>query len=129
MANENCLTGFKCPECGHKDTFSIGGHAMFDVTDDGADVAQGYDIEWADEDVCICDKCHHVGTVGDFRKIRLPQFTRSKVNAEKRRLDKIRKQARVRYGSDEIAFDGGDIAVSEGDEGAFVAAWVWVEKE
>lgn len=48
---------------------------------------------------------------------------------EERRLDNIRRQARDLYGCDDIRFDEGDIAVSESDEGAFVAAWVWVGKE
>ena len=67
MANENCLAGFECPECGYEDRFSIGGHAMFEVTDDGTDLCEGYDIEWEDGDICVCRGCSYVGVVKDFR--------------------------------------------------------------
>ncbi len=37
-------------------------------------------------------------------------------------------QARELYGSDEIEIDE-DAVLSQGDEGAFVSAWVWVSNE
>lgn len=129
MKNKNCLAGFRCPKCGQRDIFNIGGRAMFEVTDAGADAGHGSDIEWGDEDICYCAVCGRSGAVGDFRKIRLPRAERNRVNAEKRRVNLIRRRARDLYGCDEIRFDRGDISVSEGDDGAFVAAWVWVGKE
>lgn len=66
--NTNCLAGFKCPKCGQEDNFLIGGHAIFDVSDNGTDVAGGYVIEWEDGDYCACSGCMEEGTVPDFRK-------------------------------------------------------------
>lgn len=39
--------------------------------------------------------------------------------------DDLRQAARAAYGSDDIEIDDNAI-VSRGDDGAFVAAWVWV---
>lgn len=39
--------------------------------------------------------------------------------------DDLRRAARATYGSDDIEIDDNAI-VSRGDDGAFVAAWVWV---
>lgn len=42
--------------------------------------------------------------------------------------DDLRQAARAAYGSDDIEIDDNAI-VSRGDDGAFVAAWVWVRFE
>jgi len=57
----------KCPKCGSLEPFNIGCHAMLEVTDDGTDIAKGYDIEWDNDDTCVCKSCDHLGVVQDFK--------------------------------------------------------------
>jgi len=64
--NTNCLEGMQCPECKSLEPFAIGCHCMLEVTDDGTDIAEGYDIEWMPDDICICKACGYVGKVKDY---------------------------------------------------------------
>jgi hypothetical protein len=40
---------------------------MLSVADDGTDIAEGYDIEWEDDDICVCPDCGFIGTVKEFK--------------------------------------------------------------
>ena len=55
----------KCPKCGQEDEFSIVGHAVFEVTDEGTgDVG---DVEWDDKDSAWCKQCGWSGRVHQLR--------------------------------------------------------------
>lgn len=66
--NDNCLEDMQCPCCGSFGDFLIDvtQSGMTDVSDEGTGYING-DIEWGDEDRCICRDCDHEATVGDFR--------------------------------------------------------------
>ena len=64
-ANTNCLTGFRCPECGSHGPFRIAATSLFTIHDDGAwDFGE---IEYDDGSYCVCDRCDHDGIVRDFQ--------------------------------------------------------------
>lgn len=65
MPNENCLEGFRCPECGHEDDFMIDGTTTFSVEDAGTGDTQ--DVHWDDHSFCACGDCQHSGIVKDFQ--------------------------------------------------------------
>lgn len=65
MSNTNCLRGFKCPNCGSLEPFTISVEIGVEIWDEGSDMPTG-DIEWTDDSVCKCP-CGAVGTVGDFQ--------------------------------------------------------------
>ena len=67
MPNENCLAGIKCPKCGNEDRFLITATILADVSDDGADLANGSDILWEDESGTGCPECGENGPLSHFR--------------------------------------------------------------
>jgi hypothetical protein len=66
MTNENCLAGIKCPKCGNEDRFLISATIVADVTDDGADVAEGSDFHWDDASMTRCPDCDRDGPLAEF---------------------------------------------------------------
>lgn len=66
MANDNCLEGIKCPECGHEDRFFISVEVLCEVTDDGAVPSEHSDMEWQDTSFIRCCECNKCGRVGEF---------------------------------------------------------------
>lgn len=66
--NKNCLAEIQCPKCGFFDQFTIQATAMFELTDDGSNLAAG-DIDWGDDAYIRCGECRHEGTVAEFRTI------------------------------------------------------------
>lgn len=64
MANENCLTGMACPECGSLGPYDIAGTALFEVHDDGTEDFES--VEWSADSYCRCRKCGLAATVGYF---------------------------------------------------------------
>ena len=64
MANQNCLQGMKCPECGSEEPFTISAHCWVDMTDEGSDEVR--DLEWDNDSTCVCGACGHAALVGDF---------------------------------------------------------------
>lgn len=68
MANENCLKGIKCPQCGQEDQFRIVVQTTVIMTDDGSeDDKMGGDQEWDDDSYIECCDCHKAGKVAEFR--------------------------------------------------------------
>ena len=66
MANENCLSGIKCPDCGQEDKFYIVASAEFEVTDDGTDTHSG--VGWDNESHIRCAECGAAGKVKHFQE-------------------------------------------------------------
>ena len=64
MSNTNCLTHMQCPQCESQGPFWIDGCASFLVTDNGT--AAHENVEWQDDNDCVCAACRHRGTVTDF---------------------------------------------------------------
>jgi hypothetical protein len=67
MTNENCLAGIRCPQCGNEDRFLITSTILADVTDGGADIADGSDIHWDDASMTHCPDCDMAGPLIHFR--------------------------------------------------------------
>jgi hypothetical protein len=67
MTNENCLKGIRCPQCGNQDRFLIVARIMVDVTDAGADIANGPGMEWDEDSLTICPECDRDGPLREFR--------------------------------------------------------------
>jgi|WetSurMetagenome_2_1015567.scaffolds.fasta_scaffold414652_3 hypothetical protein len=65
MPNENCLKGFKCPECGQEDEFNIQVTVMATMVDQGTTDYFG-DVEFSGDSHCACPECHHRGIVDEF---------------------------------------------------------------
>ncbi len=65
MANENCLAGMACPDCGSYGPFHIAGLAMFEVNDYGTDDFE--DVEWDKESFCKCIMCGFAADVQTFK--------------------------------------------------------------
>lgn len=65
MANNNCLAGCQCPDCGNKTAFQVVAHAVFTVVDDGTD--EGRNIEWDDASPAYCKQCEWSGNWGDLK--------------------------------------------------------------
>jgi len=64
MPNENCLKGMKCPECGSFGPYKIASSCWAVWTDEGT---ENYtELEFGDEDRCICLDCKNNGTVKVF---------------------------------------------------------------
>jgi hypothetical protein len=72
MTNENCLEGIRCPQCGNEDRLLIVATILADMTDDGADVADGSDWDWDDESLAVCPECGQDGPLGEFRHPAVP---------------------------------------------------------
>ena len=66
MANDNCLKGIRCPECGNEDRFLIAATILADVTDDGADIAAHTDMEWDETSATRCPNCGHAAPLATF---------------------------------------------------------------
>ena len=64
MPNENCLEGWKCPECRSDGPFQIAATCWVTMYDDGAD--DSHDFEYDDSNTAICVGCSLAGTVGVF---------------------------------------------------------------
>ena len=64
--NTNCLEGIQCLGCGSEGPFEIKVKVYITVHDDGTDDIIG-DVEWDDDDPCICPECGKHGTVADFK--------------------------------------------------------------
>lgn len=62
--NTNCLKGMACPKCGSFGPFAIDCASLFDVSDEGTDLAR--DVRWDGESVTICQDCDFTGKVKDF---------------------------------------------------------------
>lgn len=65
MPNTNCLQGFRCPKCGHEDSFLIAVDVVMRVYDDGTEAILS-DTCWDDDSYCECDICHHHAAVKEF---------------------------------------------------------------
>ena len=67
MPNTNCLEGFKCPECGHDESFFINVTSSYEALMTDAGVVQGKgDADYDRNSACRCGHCAHQGVVGDF---------------------------------------------------------------
>lgn len=87
MANNNCLEGMACPQCGSEGPFLIAVHHLVRVHDDGTEEPQhGSDYEWNDTDYCACEACDHKSTVGKFRR-KDPNGDRFKVWVQVERIN------------------------------------------
>lgn len=58
------IEGMECPECEQSDAFLINVSTMALATAEGAE--QQGDIEWDENNTCMCPECHHEGNVADF---------------------------------------------------------------
>ena len=67
--NTNCLRDMRCPKCRDLESFLIACRAMFEVHDDGTEVAKGATVEWENDSTCVCKGCGFVGVVGDFKLV------------------------------------------------------------
>jgi Zn ribbon nucleic-acid-binding protein len=72
QTNHNCLEGLRCPDCGNADRLRIVARIMADVTDDGAEMAHGSQMDWDDDSMAVCPECDHDGPLAGFRDRRLP---------------------------------------------------------
>jgi len=68
--NENLLTNFCCPKCGHTKKFIIRALQDVAVTDDGIDpdddAIVDQNVTWDLGSYCKCPKCKFAKTVADF---------------------------------------------------------------
>jgi hypothetical protein len=67
MPNENCLKAIKCPKCGNEDRLFIVATILADVTDGGAEAADGTDYHWDDASMTRCPDCDRDGALATFR--------------------------------------------------------------
>lgn len=67
MTSVNCLEGIRCPNCGQADRLFITATIRADVTDDGADIADGSGMHWDDASLAICPECDMDGPLAEFR--------------------------------------------------------------
>lgn len=65
MANENCLVGMACPECGSLGPFNIETTAVVTWTDDGT--TDLIEPEFGPDNYIDCLECGHDGIVDDFK--------------------------------------------------------------
>jgi hypothetical protein len=72
MTNNNCLEGIKCPQCGNEDRLLIVTTVLADVTDEGADIAEGSDMHWDDASFARCPECDRDGPLREFRAVEIP---------------------------------------------------------
>ncbi len=68
MTNDNSLAGVQCPGCGNEDRFLIVATILADVTDDGADIADGSDMHWDGASMTRCPECDRDGPLSGFHK-------------------------------------------------------------
>jgi hypothetical protein len=68
MTNRNGLAGIQCPHCDKERRFLIVATILADVTDAGADIADGSDMHWDDASMTRCPDCDRDGPLSDFRK-------------------------------------------------------------
>lgn len=66
MTNANCLEGVRCPDCGQDRRFFITAAIRADVTDDGADIADGSSFDWDEASMTICPECDRDGPLGEL---------------------------------------------------------------
>ena len=66
MRNDNCLEGIKCPNCGQEARLFIVSTILADVTDGGADIADGSDMHWDENSMTRCPECDRDGPLADF---------------------------------------------------------------
>ena len=71
MKNTNCLEGFKCPNCGHTESFKIWAEAEFDFEDEGS--GDYSCVTFDNLALCTCSKCGHASEVRDFKKEEVQQ--------------------------------------------------------
>lgn len=64
LANDNCLKGFKCPDCGSLGPFAIVSTVVAIVNDDG--VNEYLETEWNEDSPCQCVECTHEDIVSHF---------------------------------------------------------------
>lgn len=67
MTNKNCLAGVKCPQCRNESRFLIVATILADVTDGGAEIADGSDFDWDDASLIRCPDCDRDGPLSGFR--------------------------------------------------------------
>lgn len=67
MPNTNCLENFKCPKCGHEDSFRITVSTGVIMHDDGSepDPMNG-DNEYDEDSFCGCTACDYEGKIWEF---------------------------------------------------------------
>jgi len=65
--NSNCLSGYRCPECGSTGPFRAASTCMMVWDDDGTDEAT--DCELLKNGACTCLCCEHSATVADFEDV------------------------------------------------------------
>lgn len=91
MPNDNCLEGFKCPECAHEDSFEIAVtiSTTCHVTDDGTDDSDADDrsTEWEHDSDCKCTECDHEGVVSDFAPETFPAPEKKEIDTSLHALD------------------------------------------
>ena len=67
-ANVNCLENVRCPNCGNSDKFYVIGTALFEITDDGVEIApDAADIEYEDDARAFCPDCPYEGAWETFQ--------------------------------------------------------------
>lgn len=66
MTNSNCLEGFRCPNCGNEDRLFITATIWAEVTDDGAGIADGCDMDWDGTSMTRCPECGSNGPLSEF---------------------------------------------------------------
>ena len=66
MTNDNCLQGIGCTRCGNADRLLIVATILADVTDGGADIADGSDMHWDDSSFTRCPECDREGPLKEF---------------------------------------------------------------
>jgi hypothetical protein len=67
MANEHCLAGMACPNCGSEGPFRITVLTTVLMYDEGSEYDKmGSDLEYDETAYCECYECHHPGTVEGF---------------------------------------------------------------
>ena len=68
MPNENCLVGWKCPECGYEEGFkvSVRRDLIVWLFDSGTDDYEGGDTDWDNDAWAACGGCSFEGVVFDF---------------------------------------------------------------
>lgn len=67
MANKNCLEGMKCPKCGQENNLRISATAVFDVTDEGAELFGS--VNWDDDSRVVCPHCMEITKVSRCRGV------------------------------------------------------------
>jgi len=70
MANDNCLAGMQCPQCGSEGPFVMEVTTLVLMSDEGNDPwwndGGGVETQWNNASYCQCRACAYQGTVADF---------------------------------------------------------------